>query len=218
MKEEIIHIQTEINAKGMDLKHKAGQMINAIHPVVSEKGQNVEVSPHGYLPPILWGISVLSLSASIIADKNNLLYALLCASTGIGAYYLGNQKKPPLHKKHNLSENNNLATKLVKVIRYVSDEWENFIEQEKQKVQALIQKEQFVEKKKDDLYFYTYVTEPIDFKAADIYLQMNKIHNSSNYLDDFSEFKKKLIGDLCTSIDRAAKKQIEKYDNLLKQL
>ena len=218
MKEEIIHIQAEINRKGMELKHKANQMVDAIRPVVLEKGQDADISSRGYLSSILWGISAISLSASIIADKNNLLYALLCASTGVGAYYLGNHKKTTLRKNSDLSVNDNLATKLVKVVRYASDEWENFIEQEKQKVQELIQKEQFGEKKKDDLYFFTYVTEPIDFKAADIYLQMNKIHNSNNFMDDFSELKQRFIRDLCTSIDRAATRQIEKYENLLKHL
>lgn len=233
MKEKINQINRSIEETRDRLKEKVERYFLAITvPNGQLPQQSVQRSKDAKTPPIsymLYGVAGLSFiltiasiaseasEASEASKASKLLYLVAAAACAYGGYKLSHKNKSNTSASSSSqvldidSLKNDVRTKVRESVTKTTKEWEQFMEMNQKEVQSAISSSSLNEAEKDSLLSKVYVYEVIGISLSDFLFMLNAAKDLSAIKQSIASYKAMLLD----AIDKAAEKQIGKYNSLL---
>ena len=230
MKEKINQINRSIEETRDRLKEKVERYFLAITvPNGQLPQQSVQGSKDAKTPPIsymLYGVAGLSFILMIASESSEssesfesskLLYLAAAAACAYGGYKLSHKNKSNTSASSSSqvldidSLKNDVRTKVRESVTKTTKEWEQFMEMNQKEVQSAISSSSLNEAEKDSLLSKVYVYEVIGISLSDFLFMLNAAKDLSAIKQSIASYKAMLLD----AIDKAAEKQIGKYNSLL---
>lgn len=229
MKEKINQINRSIEETRDRLKEKVERYFLAITvPNGQLPQQSVQGSKDAKTPPIsymLYGVAGLSFilmiasESSESSESSKLLYLYLAAAAACayGGYKLSRKNKSNTSASSSSqvldidSLKNDVRTKVRESVTKTTKEWEQFMEMNQKEVQSAISSSSLNETEKDSLLSKVYVYEVIGISLSDFLFMLNAAKDLSAIKQSIASYKAMLLD----AIDKAAEKQIGKYNSLI---
>lgn len=227
MKEKINQINRSIEETRDRLKEKVERYFLAITvPNGQLPQQSVQRSKDAKTPPIsymLYGVAGLSFIltiasiASEASEASKLLYLAAAAACAYGGYKLSHKNKSNTSASSSSqvldidSLKNDVRTKVRESVTKTTKEWEQFMEMNQKEVQSAISSSSLNEAEKDSLLSKVYVYEVIGISLSDFLFMLNAAKDLSAIKQSIASYKAMLLD----AIDKAAEKQIGKYNSLI---
>lgn len=224
MKEKINQINRSIEETRDRLKEKVERYFLAITvPNGQLPQQSVQRSKDAKTPPIsymLYGVAGLSFIltiASIASEASKLLYLAAAAACAYGGYKLSHKNKSNTSASTSSqvldidSLKNDVRTKVRESVTKTTKEWEQFMEMNQKEVQSAISSSSLNEAEKDSLLSKVYVYEVIGISLSDFLFMLNAAKDLSAIKQSIASYKAMLLD----AIDKAAERQIGKYNSLI---
>ena len=233
MKEKINQINRSIEETRDRLKEKVERYFLAITvPNGQLPQQSVQRSKDAKTPPIsymLYGVAGLSFiltiasiaseasEASEASKASKLLYLAAAAACAYGGYKLSHKNKSNTSASSSSqvldidSLKNEVRTKVRESVTKTTKEWEQFMEMNQKEVQSAISSSSLNEAEKDSLLSKVYVYEVIGISLSDFLFMLNAAKDLSAIKQSIASYKAMLLD----AIDKAAEKQIGKYNSLI---
>lgn len=227
MKEKINQINRSIEETRDRLKEKVERYFLAITvPNGQLPQQSVQRSKDAKTPPIsymLYGVAGLSfiLTIASIASEaskaSKLLYLAAAAACAYGGYKLSHKNKSNTSASTSSqvldidSLKNDVRTKVRESVTKTTKEWEQFMEMNQKEVQSAISSSSLKEAEKDSLLSKVYVYEVIGISLSDFLFMLNAAKDLSAIKQSIASYKAMLLD----AIDKAAERQIGKYNSLI---
>lgn len=233
MKEKINQINRSIEETRDRLKEKVERYFLAITvPNGQLPQQSVQRSKDAKTPPIsymLYGVAGLSFiltiasiaseasEASEASKASKLLYLVAAAACAYGGYKLSHKNKSNTSASSSSqvldidSLKNDVRTKVRESVTKTTKEWEQFMEMNQKEVQSAISSSSLNEAEKDSLLSKVYVYEVIGISLSDFLFMLNAAKDLSAIKQSIASYKAMLLD----AIDKAAEKQIGKYNSLI---
>lgn len=230
MKEKINQINRSIEETRDRLKEKVERYFLAITvPNGQLPQQSVQRSKDAKTPPIsymLYGVAGLSFiltiasiasEASEASKASKLLYLAAAAACAYGGYKLSHKNKSNTSASTSSqvldidSLKNDVRTKVRESVTKTTKEWEQFMEMNQKEVQSAISSSSLNEAEKDSLLSKVYVYEVIGISLSDFLFMLNAAKDLSAIKQSIASYKAMLLD----AIDKAAEKQIGKYNSLI---
>lgn len=227
MKEKINQINRSIEETRDRLKEKVERYFLAITvPNGQLPQQSVQRSKDAKTPPIsymLYGVAGLSfiLTIASIASEaskaSKLLYLAAAAACAYGGYKLSHKNKSNTSASTSSqvldidSLKNDVRTKVRESVTKTTKEWEQFMEMNQKEVQSAISSSSLNEAEKDSLLSKVYVYEVIGISLSDFLFMLNAAKDLSAIKQSIASYKAMLLD----AIDKAAERQIGKYNSLI---
>lgn len=230
MKEKINQINRSIEETRDRLKEKVERYFLAITvPNGQLPQQSVQRSKDAKTPPIsymLYGVAGLSFiltiasiasEASEASKASKLLYLAAAAACAYGGYKLSHKNKSNTSASSSSqvldidSLKNDVRTKVRESVTKTTKEWEQFMEMNQKEVQSAISSSSLNEAEKDSLLSKVYVYEVIGISLSDFLFMLNAAKDLSAIKQSIASYKAMLLD----AIDKAAEKQIGKYNSLI---
>lgn len=227
MKEKINQINRSIEETRDRLKEKVERYFLAITvPNGQLPQQSVQGSKDAKTPPIsymLYGVAGLSFilmiasESSESSESSKLLYLAAAAACAYGGYKLSHKNKSNTSASSSSqvldidSLKNDVRTKVRESVTKTTKEWEQFMEMNQKEVQSAISSSTLSEAEKDSLLSKVYVYEVIGISLSDFLFMLNAAKDLSAIKQSIASYKAMLLD----AIDKAAEKQIGKYNSLI---
>lgn len=227
MKEKINQINRSIEETRDRLKEKVERYFLAITvPNGQLPQQSVQRSKDAKTPPIsymLYGVAGLSFIltiasiASEASEASKLLYLAAAAACAYGGYKLSHKNKSNTSASTSSqvldidSLKNDVRTKVRESVTKTTKEWEQFMEMNQKEVQSAISSSSLNEAEKDSLLSKVYVYEVIGISLSDFLFMLNAAKDLSAIKQSIASYKAMLLD----AIDKAAERQIGKYNSLI---
>ena len=227
MKEKINQINRSIEEKRDRLNEKVERYFLAITvPNGQLPQQSVQGSKDAKTPPIsymLYGVAGLSFilmiasESSESSESSKLLYLAAAAACAYGGYKLSHKNKSNTSASSSSqvldidSLKNDVRTKVRESVTKTTKEWEQFMEMNQKEVQSAISSSTLSEAEKDSLLSKVYVYEVIGISLSDFLFMLNAAKDLSAIKQSIASYKAMLLD----AIDKAAEKQIGKYNSLI---
>lgn len=230
MKEKINQINRSIEETRDRLKEKVERYFLAITvPNGQLPQQSVQGSKDAKTPPIsymLYGVAGLSFILMIASESSEssesfesskLLYLAAAAACAYGGYKLSHKNKSNTSASSSSqvldidSLKNDVRTKVRESVTKTTKEWEQFMEMNQKEVQSAISSSSLNEAEKDSLLSKVYVYEVIGISLSDFLFMLNAAKDLSAIKQSIASYKAMLLD----AIDKAAEKQIGKYNSLI---
>ena len=230
MKEKINQINRSIEETRDRLKEKVERYFLAITvPNGQLPQQSVQRSKDAKTPPIsymLYGVAGLSFiltiasiasEASEASEASKLLYLAAAAACAYGGYKLSHKNKSNTSASTSSqvldidSLKNDVRTKVRESVTKTTKEWEQFMEMNQKEVQSAISSSSLNEAEKDSLLSKVYVYEVIGISLSDFLFMLNAAKDLSAIKQSIASYKAMLLD----AIDKAAERQIGKYNSLI---
>lgn len=230
MKEKINQINRSIEETRDRLKEKVERYFLAITvPNGQLPQQSVQRSKDAKTPPIsymLYGVAGLSFILTIASEASEaseaskaskLLYLAAAAACAYGGYKLSHKNKSNTSASSSSqvldidSLKNDVRTKVRESVTKTTKEWEQFMEMNQKEVQSAISSSSLNEAEKDSLLSKVYVYEVIGISLSDFLFMLNAAKDLSAIKQSIASYKAMLLD----AIDKAAEKQIGKYNSLI---
>lgn len=233
MKEKINQINRSIEETRDRLKEKVERYFLAITvPNGQLPQQSVQRSKDAKTPPIsymLYGVAGLSFiltiasiaseasEASEASKASKLLYLAAAAACAYGGYKLSHKNKSNTSASTSSqvldidSLKNDVRTKVRESVTKTTKEWEQFMEMNQKEVQSAISSSSLNEAEKDSLLSKVYVYEVIGISLSDFLFMLNAAKDLSAIKQSIASYKAMLLD----AIDKAAERQIGKYNSLI---
>lgn len=227
MKEKINQINRSIEETRDRLKEKVERCFLAITvPNGQLPQQSVQGSKDAKTPPIsymLYGVAGLSFilmiasESSESSESSKLLYLAAAAACAYGGYKLSRKNKSNTSASSSSqvldidSLKNDVRTKVRESVTKTTKEWEQFMEMNQKEVQSAISSSSLNEAEKDSLLSKVYVYEVIGISLSDFLFMLNAAKDLSAIKQSIASYKAMLLD----AIDKAAEKQIGKYNSLI---
>lgn len=227
MKEKINQINRSIEETRDRLKEKVERYFLAITvPNGQLPQQSVQGSKDAKTPPIsymLYGVAGLSVilmiasESSESSESSKLLYLAAAAACAYGGYKLSRKNKSNTSASTSSqvididSLKNDVRTKVRESVTKTTKEWEQFMEMNQKEVQSAISSSTLSEAEKDSLLSKVYVYEVIGISLSDFLFMLNAAKDLSAIKQSIASYKAMLLD----AIDKAAEKQIGKYNSLI---
>lgn len=227
MKEKINQINRSIEETRDRLKEKVERYFLAITvPNGQLPQQSVQGRKDAKTPPIsymLYGVAGLSVILMIVSESSEssesskLLYLAAAAACAYGGYKLSHKNKSNTSASSSSqvldidSLKNEVRTKVRESVTKTTKEWEQFMEMNQKEVQSAISSSSLNEAEKDSLLSKVYVYEVIGISLSDFLFMLNAAKDLSAIKQSIASYKAMLLD----AIDKAAEKQIGKYNSLI---
>lgn len=234
MKEKINQINRSIEETRDRLKEKVERYFLAITvPNGQLPQQSVQGSKDAKTPPIsymLYGVAGLSFilmiasessesseSSKLLYESSKLLYLAAAAACAYGGYKFSHKNKSNTSASTSSqvlnidSLKNEVTAKIIESVKKTSKEWEQFMKMNQKEVQSAISSSSLSEAEKDSLLSKVYVYEVIDISLSDFLSMSSAAKDLSVIKQNIASYKAMLLD----AIDKAAEKQIGKYNSLL---
>lgn len=224
MKEKINQINRSIEETRDRLKEKVERYFLAITvPNGQLPQQSVQGSKDAKTPPISYmlygvaGLSFILMIASESSESSKLLYLAAAAACAYGGYKLSHKNKSNTSASSSSqvldidSLKNDVRTKVRESVTKTTKEWEQFMEMNQKEVQSAISSSSLNEAEKDSLLSKVYVYEVIGISLSDFLFMLNAAKDLSAIKQSIASYKAMLLD----AIDKAAEKQIGKYNSLI---
>lgn len=224
MKEKINQINRSIEETRDRLKEKVERYFLAITvPNGQLPQQSVQGSKDAKTPPISYmlygvaGLSVILMIASESSESSKLLYLAAAAACAYGGYKLSRKNKSNTSASTSSqvididSLKNDVRTKVRESVTKTTKEWEQFMEMNQKEVQSAISSSTLSEAEKDSLLSKVYVYEVIGISLSDFLFMLNAAKDLSAIKQSIASYKAMLLD----AIDKAAERQIGKYNSLI---
>lgn len=230
MKEKINQINRSIEETRDRLKEKVERYFLAITvPNGQLPQQSVQGSKDAKTPPISYmlygvaGLSFILMIASIASEASEaskaskLLYLAAAAACAYGGYKLSHKNKSNTSASSSSqvldidSLKNDVRTKVRESVTKTTKEWEQFMEMNQKEVQSAISSSSLNEAEKDSLLSKVYVYEVIGISLSDFLFMLNAAKDLSAIKQSIASYKAMLLD----AIDKAAERQIGKYNSLI---
>ena len=224
MKEKINQINRSIEETRDRLKEKVERCFLAITvPNGQLPQQSVQRSKDAKTPPISYmlygvaGLSFILMIASESSESSKLLYLAAAAACAYGGYKLSHKNKSNTTASSSSqvldidSLKNDVRTKVRESVMKTTKEWEQFMEMNQKEVQSAISSSSLNEAEKDSLLSKVYVYEVIGISLSDFLFMLNAAKDLSAIKQSIASYKAMLLD----AIDKAAEKQIGKYNSLI---
>ena len=227
MKEKINQINRSIEETRDRLKEKVERYFLAITvPNGQLPQQSVQGSKDAKTPPIsymLYGVAGLSVilmiasESSESSESSKLLYLAAAAACAYGGYKLSRKNKSNTSASTSSqvididSLKNDVRTKVRESVTKTTKEWEQFMEMNQKEVQSAISSSTLNEAEKDSLLSKVYVYEVIGISLSDFLFMLNAAKDLSAIKQSIASYKAMLLD----AIDKAAERQIGKYNSLI---
>jgi len=221
MEANIKQINNAIAEKGERLKEKTKRNFSMITIPQNENRQN-----NGFenkkinIPPIsiiLYAAALVSFICIFAADATVffIIATIVCAYFG---FRLSNSNKPEKResKIDTMQLKSDISSKIVESVKSISSEWDDFIELKQKELQSQIMSSSMPEEKKDQLLSKIYIHEIIDISLSDLSQMMNGISTTADFCSELQRVKDCYLNKLLSAIDTTARKQIERYNSLIK--
>lgn len=232
MKEKINQINRSIEETRDRLKEKVERYFLAITvPNGQLPQQSVQGSKDAKTPPIsymLYGVAGLSFILMIASESSEasedskllyskLLYLAAAAACAYGGYKFSHKNKSNTSASTSSqvlnidSLKNEVTAKIIESVKKTSKEWEQFMKMNQKEVQSAISSSTLSEAEKDSLLSKVYVYEVIDISLSDFLSMSSAAKDLSVIKQNIASYKAMLLD----AIDKAAEKQIGKYNSLI---
>lgn len=230
MKEKINQINRSIEETRDRLKEKVERYFLTITvPNGQLPQQSVQGSKDAKTPPIsymLYGVAGLSFILMIASESSEssesfesskLLYLAAAAACAYGGYKFSHKNKSNTSASTSSqvldidSLKNDVRTKVRESVTKTTKEWEQFMEMNQKEVQSAISSSSLNEAEKDSLLSKVYVYEVIGISLSDFLFMLNAAKDLSAIKQSIASYKAMLLD----AIDKAAEKQIGKYNSLI---
>lgn len=227
MKEKINQINRSIEETRDRLKEKVERYFLAITvPNGQLPQQSVQGRKDAKTPPIsymLYGVAGLSVILMIVSESSEssesskLLYLAAAAACAYGGYKLSHKNKSNTSASSSSqvldidSLKNEVRTKVRESVTKTTKEWEQFMEMNQKEVQSAISSSSLNEAEKDSLLSKVYVYEVIGISLSDFLFMLNAAKDLSAIKQSIASYKAMLLD----AIDKAAERQIGKYNSLI---
>lgn len=232
MKEKINQINRSIEETRDRLKEKVERYFLAITvPNGQLPQQSVQGSKDAKTPPIsymLYGVAGLSFILMIASESSEasedskllyskLLYLAAAAACAYGGYKFSHKNKSNTSASTSSqvlnidSLKNEVTAKIIESVKKTSKEWEQFMKMNQKEVQSAISSSTLSEAEKDSLLSKVYVYEVIGISLSDFLFMLNAAKDLSAIKQSIASYKAMLLD----AIDKAAEKQIGKYNSLI---
>lgn len=227
MKEKINQINRSIEETRDRLKEKVERYFLAITvPNGQLPQQSVQGRKDAKTPPIsymLYGVAGLSVILMIVpessesSESSKLLYLAAAAACAYGGYKLSHKNKSNTSASSSSqvldidSLKNEVRTKVRESVTKTTKEWEQFMEMNQKEVQSAISSSSLNEAEKDSLLSKVYVYEVIGISLSDFLFMLNAAKDLSAIKQSIASYKAMLLD----AIDKAAERQIGKYNSLI---
>lgn len=224
MKEKINQINRSIEETRDRLKEKVERYFLAITvPNGQLPQQSVQGSKDAKTPPISYmlygvaGLSFILMIASESSESSKLLYLAAAAACAYGGYKFSHKNKSNTSASTSSqvlnidSLKNEVTAKIIESVKKTSKEWEQFMKMNQKEVQSAISSSSLSEEEKDSLLSKVYVYEVIDISLSDFLSMSSAAKDLSVIKQNIASYKAMLLD----AIDKAAEKQIGKYNSLL---
>ena len=227
MKEKINQINRSIEETRDRLKEKVERYFLAITvPNGQLPQQSVQGSKDAKTPPIsymLYGVAGLSFilmiasESSESSESSKFLYLAAAAACAYGGYKFSHKNKSNTSASTSSqvlnidSLKNEVTAKIIESVKKTSKEWEQFMKMNQKEVQSAISSSSLSEEEKDSLLSKVYVYEVIDISLSDFLSMSSAAKDLSVIKQNIASYKAMLLD----AIDKAAEKQIGKYNSLL---
>lgn len=224
MKEKINQINRSIEETRDRLKEKVERYFLAITvPNGQLPQQSVQGSKDAKTPPISYmlygvaGLSFILMIASESSESSKLLYLAAAAACAYGGYKFSHKNKSNTSASTSSqvlnidSLKNEVTAKIIESVKKTSKEWEQFMKMNQKEVQSAISSSSLSEEEKDSLLSKVYVYEVIDISLSDFLSMSSAAKDLSVIKQNIASYKAMLLD----AIDKAAEKQIGKYNSLI---
>ena len=232
VKEKINQINRSIEETRDRLKEKVERYFLAITvPNGQLPQQSVQGSKDAKTPPIsymLYGVAGLSFILMIASESSEasedskllyskLLYLAAAAACAYGGYKFSHKNKSNTSASTSSqvlnidSLKNEVTAKIIESVKKTSKEWEQFMKMNQKEVQSAISSSTLSEAEKDSLLSKVYVYEVIDISLSDFLSMSSAAKDLSVIKQNIASYKAMLLD----AIDKAAEKQIGKYNSLI---
>ena len=224
MKEKINQINRSIEETRDRLKEKVERYFLAITvPNGQLPQQSVQGSKDAKTPPISYmlygvaGLSFILMITSESSESSKLLYLAAAAACAYGGYKFSHKNKSNTSASTSSqvlnidSLKNEVTAKIIESVKKTSKEWEQFMKMNQKEVQSAISSSSLSEEEKDSLLSKVYVYEVIDISLSDFLSMSSAAKDLSVIKQNIASYKAMLLD----AIDKAAEKQIGKYNSLL---
>lgn len=221
MKEKINQINRSIEETRDRLKEKVERYFLTITvPNGQLPQQSVQGRKDAKTPPIsymLYGVAGLSFILMIASESSKLLYLAAAAACAYGGYKLSHKNKSNTSASSSSqvldidSLKNDVRTKVRESVTKTTKEWEQFMEMNQKEVQSAISSSSLNEAEKDSLLSKVYVYEVIGISLSDFLFMLNAAKDLSAIKQSIASYKAMLLD----AIDKAAERQIGKYNSLI---
>ena len=224
MKEKINQINRSIEETRDRLKEKGERYFLTITvPNGQLPQQSVQGSKDAKTPPISYmlygvaGLSFILMIASESSESSKLLYLAAAAACAYGGYKFSHKNKSNTSASTSSqvlnidSLKNEVTAKIIESVKKTSKEWEQFMKMNQKEVQSAISSSSLSEEEKDSLLSKVYVYEVIDISLSDFLSMSSAAKDLSVIKQNIASYKAMLLD----AIDKAAEKQIGKYNSLL---
>ena len=230
MKEKINQINRSIEETRDRLKEKVERYFLAITvPNGQLPQQSVQGSKDAKTPPIsymLYGVAgvaglsfilMIASESSESSESSKLLYLAAAAACAYGGYKFSHKNKSNTSASTSSqvlnidSLKNEVTAKIIESVKKTSKEWEQFMKMNQKEVQSAISSSSLSEEEKDSLLSKVYVYEVIDISLSDFLSMSSAAKDLSVIKQNIASYKAMLLD----AIDKAAEKQIGKYNSLL---
>ena len=224
MKEKINQINRSIEETRDRLKEKVERYFLTITvPNGQLPQQSVQGSKDAKTPPISYmlygvaGLSFILMIASESSESSKLLYLAAAAACAYGGYKFSHKNKSNTSASTSSqvlnidSLKNEVTAKIIESVKKTSKEWEQFMKMNQKEVQSAISSSSLSEEEKDSLLSKVYVYEVIDISLSDFLSMSSAAKDLSVIKQNIASYKAMLLD----AIDKAAEKQIGKYNSLL---
>lgn len=216
MNEDLKSIIQSIGSKSVDLKsyviHHFSLIVVPRHfPRSNNKSSESQKIPASTL---LYGLSALSAIGAVATSAKVLCLGLAVAS-GYAGYKLSKNSHNESEEKNgssvDLSEvKNNVTTKVIDIIKHVSNTWDSFMELNQKKVHKLIEDSSLTSSEKDVMMSKVLVHDVIDVRISDFSTSIMSVNTLESLNSVVEDFKNKIL----TEIDEVSQKQIEIYQSV----
>lgn len=221
MKSIIEQINQATLDKGVRLKEKTAQRLAAL---VSEIGLEKEsvtstTSKGRKIPPIaylLYGAAGLC-SMCALATDTKLLWGVAAAASAYGGYHFSKSREGNISSSVGASPRNfdiirnKVTSKVLDIIKLISQEWEEFMGTKQREVYLLIDNSTLSTEEKQEKLAQVFAYEVIDVSRADLIERMKTMTCFSDLKNAVTTFQHEVT----IAIDKATHKQIEKYNSIV---
>ena len=228
MKNIISNINSEIERKRDQLKNIVSHSFSEIviveksQPVTSTQIARTQTPPISYMLYGTGGLSAigaLSMMGSEGSDDSQSRIGLLCALSAIsifGGFFFsrksGNKSTTVRPSVNNFNQTENkVKEKVGEIVKKTSQDFDDFLEQEKNQLQKAINDTQCNDSIKNQMRSKIAIHEILDIKTIDFMKLANASQNATQLQDAVDIYKRKML----QAIDDACKKQMSTYLSLL---
>ena len=219
MKTFIENMNQSIAAKCNELKNEVNKGLSAIilpnvfTPVPHTSSSQTGTPPITY---ILYGLAGLSAIGALSISGFRIVglgIAAICAYGGYRSSSTNSKQKvvtgTPIIDIERLKSD--VSSKVILLIRKVTDEWDDYMQHNKNNLQDAINQSTLDENLKDDMANRIFIHEVFDISMADFNARMNTARTVAEIKSVIETFRSKMLN----AIESTGRKQIEKYQSLL---